>query len=422
MLTSAAADEAALESRDIGGSFFTNHLVSGLRGAADASGDGMVTLTEAYQYAYAHTIAASSATLAGPQHPAYDYELSGQGELVLTELDRPTAILAMPAGFDRLLVVDLARDQVIAELATDARPRLAVQPGRYAVRAWRGGKGFAGDVAVAAGQTHQVTWTELSAMTGTPRAKGDAPEGAHGPAPSLAARTAAVTQEIVQGGAMVVKQARPVFDRARRAISFGPALGGGLVVAPRPSDADGELSFGLGLHIYEQQIFDLDGFTEELQSWAEEKLKQKLEELGPKAATLTTADLKRVRDETYAEARRELVTALANGFLPHVDAMPDPIFAAGLEGGYQPQSGAWQIRAGLGIGLGPVTLGPTAVVHLGEHDGVALGPELGLNMLVGDGPRPLGLELFLRYDAFLYHRDVLPDQATLGVRVMLDVF
>jgi hypothetical protein len=40
LLTSSAADEVALESREIAGSFFTHHLISGLRGAADASGDG----------------------------------------------------------------------------------------------------------------------------------------------------------------------------------------------------------------------------------------------------------------------------------------------------------------------------------------------------------------------------------------------
>jgi uncharacterized caspase-like protein len=93
LLTSSAADEVALESREIGGSFFTHHFISGLRGAADTSGDGIVTLNEAYQYAYAHTIKTTGETVIGPQHPAYDYRLSGQGELVLAELTKPTAKL-----------------------------------------------------------------------------------------------------------------------------------------------------------------------------------------------------------------------------------------------------------------------------------------------------------------------------------------
>lgn len=166
LLTSSAANEVALESREIGGSFFTHHLVSGLRGAADTSGDGTVTLTEAYQYAYAHTISTTDTTVIGPQHPAYDYRLSGQGELVLTELTRPSAQIELPAGFDRGLVIELARDQVIAELTSDAHPVIAVQPGRYSIRAWRAGKVFAGRFSVTAAAKRSIAWAELTAEGG----------------------------------------------------------------------------------------------------------------------------------------------------------------------------------------------------------------------------------------------------------------
>ncbi len=43
-LTSSAADEVAQESDTLGGSFFTHALISGLRGAADVTGDRRVTL------------------------------------------------------------------------------------------------------------------------------------------------------------------------------------------------------------------------------------------------------------------------------------------------------------------------------------------------------------------------------------------
>ncbi|HEU0032901.1 MAG TPA: caspase family protein [Kofleriaceae bacterium] len=173
LLTSSAADENALESREIGGSFFTHHLVSGLRGAADASGDAKVTLTEAYQYAYKHTISTSAATLAGPQHPAYDYRLSGQGELILTELARPTAALVLPDGFDRALVIELARAQVIAELDRGDPRQVAVVPGRYRVRAWRGGVPVEATLAIGSG-TRALRWDELGSTTVVAtRAKGD---------------------------------------------------------------------------------------------------------------------------------------------------------------------------------------------------------------------------------------------------------
>lgn len=178
LLTSSAADEVALESREIGGSFFTHHFISGLRGAADTSGDGIVTLSEAYEYAYSHTIRTTGETLVGPQHPAYDYRLSGQGELVLTSLSKPSAALELPGGFDRVLVVELARDQVIAEVAADGHGVIAVQPGGYDIRAWQGGKLAVARVTVAVGATRLVRADELIATEAvTTSSKGDAPEG-----------------------------------------------------------------------------------------------------------------------------------------------------------------------------------------------------------------------------------------------------
>lgn len=176
LLTSSAADEVALESKEIRGSFFTHHLVSGLRGAADASGDGRVTLAEAYDYAFSHTLAATMQT-GMAQHPAYEYRISGQGDLVLSALGRPTATLELPEGFDRALVVLVKRDQVLAELTSDTTRRLAVRPGEYAVRIWKGGRTFAGRVQVGEGQTRVVAWSDLASVTAPSVAAKGAPSG-----------------------------------------------------------------------------------------------------------------------------------------------------------------------------------------------------------------------------------------------------
>ncbi|HEX3475786.1 MAG TPA: caspase family protein [Kofleriaceae bacterium] len=148
LLTSSAADEVALESAEIGGSFFTHHFVSGLRGAADISGDGIVTLTEAYQYAYARTVKTTGETVVGVQHPAYDYRLSGQGELVLAELSKRSGMLQLPSGFERVVVIDVAHAQVIAEVTAGSQATIVVPPGRYEIRASRSGALFAGKVTV----------------------------------------------------------------------------------------------------------------------------------------------------------------------------------------------------------------------------------------------------------------------------------
>lgn len=140
LITSSAANESALESEEIRGSFFTHYFVSGLRGAADTSGDGQVSLGEAYKYAFVHTESATAATLGGIQHPSYDYRLSGQGELILTNLSAASATLMLPEGFDRVLISNVRRDEIAAELTSQTASKVALPPGRYSVRAWKGGR------------------------------------------------------------------------------------------------------------------------------------------------------------------------------------------------------------------------------------------------------------------------------------------
>ncbi len=148
VLTSSAEDESALESFEIGGSYFSHHLVSGLRGAADVSGDGRVTLSEAYQYAFLHTVAATYDTIPGPQRPNYRYNLSGQGDLVLTEVTHRSALVQLPPGYDRLLIEDLSSAAMLAEVRDRAPSRLALPPGRYKVTAVREDRRFTATIQI----------------------------------------------------------------------------------------------------------------------------------------------------------------------------------------------------------------------------------------------------------------------------------
>jgi len=162
VITSSAANESSLESAELGGSFFTHHLVSGLRGAADTSGDGRVSLAEAYQYAFDHTTWATSNTLGGIQHPSYGYLLSGEGDLVLTELHARSAGLTVPAGYDRVLVRQVRVDHVIAELTSGSRTRLALSPGTYAVTVWKGQDNYVARVALAEREERVLAQGELA--------------------------------------------------------------------------------------------------------------------------------------------------------------------------------------------------------------------------------------------------------------------
>jgi hypothetical protein len=137
VITSSSADEASMESDEVGGSYFTHYLLSALRGAADASRDGEVTLEEAYRYVYHRTVAHTASTRAGAQHPGYDYDLSGSGDVVLTRLDRRgAALLWDEAQAGRFLVFDDENQRFLAEVqAIPGQPtRILVEAGRYRIQ------------------------------------------------------------------------------------------------------------------------------------------------------------------------------------------------------------------------------------------------------------------------------------------------
>ncbi|MBN1685542.1 MAG: caspase family protein [Spirochaetales bacterium] len=125
-LTSSSEDEAAQESDSIGGSFFTHYLVSALRGAADSTRDGMVTLNEAYTYAFSETLSRTATTLAGPQHASHEISLTGSGELILTDLRVSNAGIILHEDLRGRLFIKDRDGRMVAEVRKDAGTPLAL--------------------------------------------------------------------------------------------------------------------------------------------------------------------------------------------------------------------------------------------------------------------------------------------------------
>lgn len=142
-LTSASEREAAQESARIRGSFFTHFLVTGLRGAADVDSDQRVTLQEAYRFAFAETLQRTEATLGGPQHAAYDIQLVGRGDLILTDLRDASARLLITAPVSGRIVVRDVRGALAAELFKPGKQApvvLSLEAGTYRVTVDDGGR------------------------------------------------------------------------------------------------------------------------------------------------------------------------------------------------------------------------------------------------------------------------------------------
>ncbi len=167
-LTATTAEESAQESDTLKSSFFTHALVTGLRGAADRD-DGVVSLAEAYAYAYDSTVARTGTTQNGTQHPAYDFRLQGRGDLPLTEVRRAEALVILPEEMagqlhvlsapDNALVAEIAKTQGLAlTLGLPAR--------RYTLRLRDGDRVQEARVGLSAGSTLRVRGlqpTELAA-------------------------------------------------------------------------------------------------------------------------------------------------------------------------------------------------------------------------------------------------------------------
>lgn len=136
VLASSTGSELSQESDFLRSSYFTHHLLIGLRGAADSNRDGEVSLDEAYRYTYHQTLMATAATAVGSQHVSVEVDLKGAGEIPLSFPEKATAALSLPARAEgHVLVVRMPARAVIAELhkARGAAVQVAVAPGRYQV-------------------------------------------------------------------------------------------------------------------------------------------------------------------------------------------------------------------------------------------------------------------------------------------------
>jgi len=169
-LTSSSADESSQESDRIAASYFTHALVAGLRGAADSVGDGRVTLNELYRYAYSETLARTETSLYGAQHPSYDIQISGSGDLVLTDVKETSAGIVFDENLIGRLSIRNSQDHLIAEInKTSVRPlELGLEPGLYRITLQQGSSLFRAELTLIEGRRVLVTQQIFSPISADP--------------------------------------------------------------------------------------------------------------------------------------------------------------------------------------------------------------------------------------------------------------
>ncbi|MDR2693649.1 MAG: caspase family protein [Chitinispirillales bacterium] len=166
-LTSSNENEASQESDRLKGSYFTHALLSGMRGAADLSGDGRITINEAYQYAFNETLQSTQNTKAGTQHPSRDMNLAGTGDIVMTDLRETSAALTLAPDIEGRFFIRDRGGNLFAELRKShgRTVELGMPPGKYPVQMEAPSKAWmAGEVEIAEGKKTALSMSGMRTM------------------------------------------------------------------------------------------------------------------------------------------------------------------------------------------------------------------------------------------------------------------
>lgn len=166
IITSSSIGEDAQESDRLQGGVFTHHFLAGLKGAADASGDQRITLTEAYHYGYAETVKSTSRARF-VQRPGFGFSLSGRSDLVLTRVTDPgrNAMLSLQGTGQWLVMEGDGGGALVSEVFVEDEAMLAIHPGPYLVR-YRNERGIREEtIDLPRGQTHPLAARQMATVS-----------------------------------------------------------------------------------------------------------------------------------------------------------------------------------------------------------------------------------------------------------------
>lgn len=173
-LSSSSESESSQESDLIQASFFTHALITGLRGAADSSGDSKVSLNELYHYAFNETLLQTERSTIGPQHPSYNITLVGSGDLILTDITDSESIIVFPAEIEGRFFVRTSDGVLVSEVNKQrgSKMSLALNQGYYTIISIIGGLTQQTSVSLRSGATYLLSsrdFVPVQTFSGRPR-------------------------------------------------------------------------------------------------------------------------------------------------------------------------------------------------------------------------------------------------------------
>jgi len=233
-----------------------------------------------------------------------------------------------------------------------------------------------------------------------------------------AASTAA--EALVRAEAGLPPIVRDTLHRARRAIAFGPR--GGVAGSYAPSATRGEMSIsvGLALEVFKGPVLPS---ADELRTFLVDGLQARIVAVARELAARGGAPPREDELRTYAQQILAAVHADASRrAAPPRRWFPPPFLGLAVEAAGRTGTKELELRLTAGIGLGPVSLGPTVAFHSDpDEPGVLLGLEVASHLVTRNKPRSPVIDLFVRLELAAKENATTSHQGTVGLRFLLDL-
>lgn len=236
----------------------------------------------------------------------------------------------------------------------------------------------------------------------------------------IAGAASIAADALVRADAGLPPIVRSSLGRVRRAIALGPR--GGVAGSYSPFAGRGEvsLSLGLALEVFRGPI--LPG-ADELRAILVDGLQARIVAVARDIAARGGPPPGEDALRGYAKEILHAVHADASNRMgmPH-RWFPPPLFGVAIEGAGRTGADGLELRLTVGVGLGPVSVGPTVAFHSDRTDpGVLVGVEVARHLVPRKSPRAPVFDLFLRLELAAKQNPTTSHQGSVGLRMLLDL-